>query len=448
MSFAAETVERVSLGQLIKVKHGFAFKGAGFSSEPTPYLLITPGNFAIGGGFQFRPERETYFFGEIPQDYLLSAGDLVVTMTDLSKEGDTLGYPALIPDNPDIAFLHNQRIGLVQVVDPSRSDTRFLYYLMCSREYREEVLASATGSTVKHTAPSRIEAFKFDLPALHRQRAIARILGALDDKIELNRRMNRTLEALAQKLFKSWFVDFDPVVAKSQNRKPFGLSDEVAALFPDTFKDSELGPIPKGWRVDGLGAIARAGRDGISPTSVDPDTPYFGLEHFERKHLAIYAHGKARDVGSGKLRCVQGDLLFGKLRPYFHKVALAPATGVCSTDVMVIKPTESQWRAFLTHHVFSGDFIDHADACSGGTRMPRTEWRDVAAYRVVLPSHELAARFTSALDPFYERMLANVITSRKLAALRDLLLPKLLSGEIRVPVAETEVESVLKDAAT
>lgn len=242
-----------TLGDLVEIKHGFAFQGEYFRDDPPSDILLTPGNFAIGGGF--KSDKLKYYVGPVPEDFVLNEGDILVTMTDLSKESDTLGFPAIIPKPFGSRFLHNQRLGKVLIRPGSPLDKRFLYYLLCTREYRHEVVSSATGTTVKHTSPSRIMAFEFMLPSLPEQRAIAHILGTLDDKIELNRRMNETLEAMARALFKSWFVDFDPVRAKAEGR-PTGLPEEIEALFPDGFEKSELGMIPRGWRVKSLDEIA------------------------------------------------------------------------------------------------------------------------------------------------------------------------------------------------
>ena len=255
----------VSLGDLVDIKHGFAFKGDYIHDEPPGDILLTPGNFAIGGGF--KGERLKYFNGDAPEEYVLCEGDLLVTMTDLSKQADTLGYPALVPlCEDDRRFLHNQRLGKVLLKGNCDVDARFLYYVMCSSEYRHEVLASATGTTVKHTSPDRIRQFRFPLPPLPEQRAIAHVLGTLDDKIELNRRMNETLEEMARALFKSWFVDFDPVRAKMEGRwrrgeSLTGLPAELYDLFPDRLVGSELGEIPEGWEVKALGELCtlRAG---------------------------------------------------------------------------------------------------------------------------------------------------------------------------------------------
>ncbi len=223
----------IKLGDIVSIKHGFAFKGEYFSTKETKNILLTPGNFLIGGGWK---DGKKYYDGPIPDEYVLKAGDLVVTMTDLSKEGDTLGFPALIPDKSDKIFLHNQRVGLVEVNEDEVSKD-FIYYLMRTRDYQKSIVNSATGSTVKHTSPTKIGDYEFLLPPLSEQREIAAILGSLDDKIELLRKENNTLESIAQTLFKEWFVDF---------RFPGATGKMV---------DSELGMIPEGWRVGKLGDI-------------------------------------------------------------------------------------------------------------------------------------------------------------------------------------------------
>ncbi|HEV2314651.1 MAG TPA: restriction endonuclease subunit S [Candidatus Acidoferrales bacterium] len=237
------------LGDLIEVRHGFAFGGQYFRDEPPGDVLLTPGNFAIGGGF--KGDKLKYYVGPVPEDFVLRESDLLVTMTDLSKAADTLGYPASVPPAHGFRFLHNQRLGKITILSDSLIRKDFLYYLLSSRPYRDEVLASATGTTVKHTSPERIRAFNFLLPPLEEQRAIARILGALDDKIELNRRMNETPEAMARAIFKSWFVDFDPVRAKAEGRSPFGmdaetpLSSPIPSRIPPSAKFPKAGELPR-----------------------------------------------------------------------------------------------------------------------------------------------------------------------------------------------------------
>lgn len=195
---------KTALGDLIDIKHGFAFKGEFFQNEPNGNILLTPGNFHIGGGF--KSEKFKYYNGEIPEDYVLHGGEIVVTMTDLSKEVDTLGYSAIVPTDSHNKYLHNQRIGLV-IPQGHSVNLHFIYWLMRSADYRWHIISSASGSTVSHTSPARIREFTFDLPTPPEQEAIAGILSSLDDKIDLLHRQNQTLEALAQTLFRHWFVD-------------------------------------------------------------------------------------------------------------------------------------------------------------------------------------------------------------------------------------------------
>jgi type I restriction enzyme S subunit len=202
-------------------------------------LILTPGNFAIGGGFQLRPGKEKFYAGNVEPRYVLEPGELLVTMTDLSQDTATLGYPAIVPVIDGVRCLHNQRIGKVVLQDRASIDVRFLYYVLCSDDYREEIIASATGTAVKHTAPSRIEAYRFRVPPLSIQRNIAALLGSLDEKVDLNRRTSRSLDAMAQALFRSWFVDFDPVTAKREGRRPLGMDAMTADLFPSHFQESE-----------------------------------------------------------------------------------------------------------------------------------------------------------------------------------------------------------------
>ena len=310
---------------------------------------------------------------------------------------------------------------------------------MCSSEYRHEVLASATGTTVKHTSPDRIRQFRFPLPPLPEQRVIAHVLGTLDDKIELNRRMNETLEEMARALFKSWFVDFDPVRAKMEGRWQHGeslpgLPTDLYDLFPDRLVPSELGEIPDGWEIGTVGDVAEQRRDGVSPDLLDQDTPYIALEHLPKRCIALGDWGSADGLASSKFRFEQGDILFGKLRPYFHKVGIAPLNGVCSTDIVVISPKANSWFGFILGHVSSSAFVDYTDAASTGTKMPRTKWADMARYEVALPSGRLPEAFDELVQMWIKSMLSAIHESRALATQRDTLLPRLVSGALGISV--------------
>jgi len=188
-----------ALGELIEVKHGFAYQGEFFRDERCCDILLTPGNFAIGGGF--KGDKFKYYEGPTPDEYILDEGDLVVTMTDLSKAGDTLGYGAILPPPPKgHRFHHNQRIGKVLVRNPDMINKPFLYQVLRSYEYRSEILGGATGTTVKHTSPSRIKSFKFKLPPATLMQKFGEIAGSWHELAGHNEAQSRTLATLRDTL--------------------------------------------------------------------------------------------------------------------------------------------------------------------------------------------------------------------------------------------------------
>ena len=324
-----------------------------------------------------------------------------------------------------------QRMVLLRP-DPAKTVPRYLLYALQSKTVRHEIgVSEGTGSTVSNLRIPLLEALPIPSRRLPEQRAIAHILGTLDDKIELNRRMNETLEALARALFKSWFVDFDPVRAKMEGRDT-GLPKHLADLFPDRMVDSELGKIPEGWEVKTLGSVADNPRRGVRAQEIDPGTPYIALEHMPKRCIALSEWDTADGLASSKFRFEQGDILFGKLRPYFHKVGIAALDGVCSTDIVVVSPASPDWFGFVLGHTSSPEFVDYTDAVSTGTRMPRTKWTDMARFKIAMPNRGLPKTFTGLVQPWVNRIASAIHESRTLAAQRDALLPKLVSGEVRV----------------
>lgn len=204
--------------------------------------------------------------------------------------------------------------------------------------------------------------------------------------------MNGTLEAMARAIFKSWFVDFDPVRAKAEGRHPEGMDAATAALFPDSFQDSKLGPIPTGWKIGTLGDIAANRRDRINLDDVPPDTPYIGLEHIPIKSVALADWGTANAVTSNKSLFSEGDFLFGKLRPYFHKVGIAATAGICSTDILVITPKDDHWYSITLMTISSEEFVAYTDRSSADTKMPRTSWDDMSRYEFPISPADVAER--------------------------------------------------------
>ena len=364
--------------------------------------------------------------------YLVRAGDIVY-----SRRGD-IEKRALIGPREDgwLCGTGCLRVRLGENgVDPS-----YASYYLGHPAVREWIVRHAHGATMPNLNMAILSACPFVVPPPSEQRSIAHVLGTLDDKIELNRGMNATLEAMARALFKSWFVDFDPVRAK-MNGRDTGLPMEIADLFPDRLTDSGMGEIPNGWTVGALGDIAAAPRRGIHPARVSSDTPFIGLEHMPRRSVALKDWGTSAGVSSHKFAFDNRDILFGKLRPYFHKVGIAPVDGVCSTDIVVLKARMPMWSAFVLACVSSSRFVSHASQTSTGTKMPRTNWDTMSRYELCRPTDAIAAAFHHVVSPMLDRIVLNVHESRTLDRLRDALLSKLVSGELRVNVNGRELEA-------
>ncbi len=365
---------------------------------------------------------------------LAHPGDLVFT------QRGTLGQVSMIPAHAYDRYLVSQS-QMKLTVNGAIADPLFVYYVFRSPHQQDYIRQRAIQTGVPHTNLGILRTTPIPLPNLNIQRAIARILGSLDDKVELNRRMSRALEATARATFKSWFVDFDPVRAKAEGRDP-GLPACLADLFPNALEDSELGDIPAGWNVATLDDVAVSPRRPVKPKELDPATLYIGLEHMPRKSIALAEWGNVAGLESGKAAFRRGEILFGKLRPYFHKVGVAAIDGVCSTDIVVLTSKSEAWYGFVVGHASSDAFVAYTNAGSTGTKMPRTGWAEMARYPVALPPAAVGAAFTDLVGPMIERILASVHENWTLAAVRDALLPRLVSGEFSITKAEQVMEAV------
>ena len=364
-------------------------------------------------------------------------GDIVFT------HAGNIGQAAYIPESSKYdRYVVSQRQFYMR---PKLSEVipEFIVAYFKTPEGQHELLANASQVGVPSIARpvTYLRSIELPIPPIQEQRSIAHILGTLDDKIELNRRMNETLEAMVRALFKSWFVDFDPVRAKME-RGDTGLPQPIADLFPDRLADSECGEIPEGWKAGRLADIAIAPRRNVDPANLDDETPYIGLEHMPRRSIALTVWERVAKVTSNKSIFKKGEVLFGKLRPYFHKVGVAPISGACSTDITVLAAKSTEWSAFVLACVSSVEFVSYTNQGTTGTKMPRTNWKTMGDYRVYLPATPVVGIFQNAMQPGLEQITTNVRESRTLAALRDALLPKLISGEIRLRDAVRQVERV------
>ena len=395
------------LGDLLEIKHGFAFLGEHFGSTGT-HVVLTPGNFLEEGGFKERSDKAKWYSGPIPADYVLDEGDLIVAMTE-QAEG-LLGSSALIPRSG--FYLHNQRLGLVQIRDRKQADQHFIYYLFNTKPVRHQIRGSASGTKIRHTAPSRIADVKVSVPPLPVQRRIAGILSAYDELMENSQRRIRILETMARALYREWFVHF---------------------RFPGHEKHpriaSPLGEIPKGWEVKKLGEVA-AITMGLSPkgdtyNEEGDGTPLvngpveFG-ERFTKQVKWTTAATKFCKEGD-LVVCVRGSTT-GKYVKSDGMYCLG--RGVCGIS--------SKYQCFVDL-LFENELPALLGQTSGST-FPSWTGPQLKNHPVLSPTPELLARFETLAKPMSVAVLGYSRQIQNLRRTRDLLLPRLLSGELTLVV--------------
>jgi len=328
----------------------------------------------------------------------------------------TLNRYAIIPQG--FRGTLGRRLALIRT-DPAKVDNRFLFYYFFGQEWRETIAKyMILGSTVDRIPIITFPKFEVRLPPLPTQRKIAAILAAYDDLIEVNTRRIALLEEMARGLYREWFVRFR-------------FSGHEGARMVE----SAAGAAPEGWEVKALGDIAREVRRGVQPNQIDPETPYFGLEHLPRRSIALAEWGTASQVQSTKLAFKKGEILFGKIRPYFHKVGVAPVDGVCSSDTIVIVPKAPEQFAIVLGCVSSEEFVTHVTTTSQGTKMPRTSWEVLVKYPVIVPPASLLRQYNELVQDIVASILNMVFRNRNLRRTRDLLLPRLVAGEVGVTSA-------------
>ena len=365
-------------------------------------------------------------------------GDLVVT------QRGTLGQVSLVPSSPFDRYLVSQSQMKV-TFNRGVAEPLFFYYLLSSAEQQDYVRQNAIQTGVPHTNLSVFRSTPVPVPPLDEQRVVAHILGTLDDKIELNRRMNGTLEAMARALFRSWFVDFDPVRAKTEGRDT-GLPKDVADLFPDRLADSEVGEIPEGWesvRLDDVANVTK-GRSYRRSELVASDTALVTLKSFARgggyrseglkPFRGVYKNGQVVQPGDVIVACTDVT----QAAEVVGRSAVVEATSffrtlVASLDVLIVRPKDARvGRAFVYHLTGTEDFVAHTLARTTGTTVLHLAKDAVSSFRFALPPRSLVQRFAQCAGSLRARIHVNASTVALLAELRGALLPRLVSGDLRV----------------
>ncbi|CAM3680546.1 restriction endonuclease subunit S [Polaromonas hydrogenivorans] len=326
------------------------------------------------------------------------------------------------------------------VTDFFGNNPRFAYYLLQTLD----LAAFNSGSAQPSLNRNFIYSMPLRVPARHEQDCIVELLRALDNRIALLRETNATLEAIAQALFKSWFVDFDPVRAKMEGCVPEGMDEATTALFPDGFEDSELGLVPRGWQIGKLGELARQHKGSINPLK-NPETlfEHFSLPAFDKHQMPVSELGE--EIKSNKTSVPPDAVLLSKLNPHIPRVWLPVDVGrhaVCSTEFLVFVPASSASKEFIYCAFSTPKFQELLCQLVTGTSNShqRVKPDGVSSMNFVIPGSRVLEAFAVLVKPIFERIGHNRGEAQTLATLRDTLLPRLISGHLRLPEAESLLE--------
>lgn len=435
--------KETTLGAEVDLLTGFPFKSERYTDADDSIRLVRGDNIVQGAmrwdGVKKWPASES-----AEHDlFQLSEGDVVLAMDRPWIEAG-LKYAAI--SKYDLPCLLVQRTARLR--GGPKLDTGFLRYLIGSREFTQHIHAITTGTAVPHISGGQIKDFAFALPPLAEQKAIAAVLGALDDKIELNRRMNTTLEAMARSLFQSWFVDFDPVRAKLDGRPPVALDPATAALFPEHLEDSPIGPVPKGWKVERFDAHITADR-GLSYKGEGLRDDRTGLPMHNLN--SVYEGGGYKHEGlkyyAGEYRekhlLQPGDMIVTNTEQGFDHLLIGHAAivpkcygpkGLFSHHIYRVrhKPTSPFSPHYLVELFNNRRWHYWISGFSNGTTINMLPMDALEMPMLVVPPLELVRKFTALAEAAHIQVEDNKQQSRTLATLRDTLLPKLLSGELQV----------------
>lgn len=365
----------------------------------------------------------------------------------------SIARSCMVPENPKFCVAQNV-LGFR--VNRAKADPRFLYYAINDSFFQQEVRGRTIETVQKSIKVHDLKTCRIPLPPLAEQKAIAKILGDLDDKIELNRKMNTTLEAMARALFQSWFVDFDPVRAKMDGREPVGMDAETAALWPAAFEESELGLVPKGWDVRSLAELIEVvkGRSYRSDELAESKTALVTLKSFLRGG-GYRTDGLKPFTGEYKpnQRVRPGDLVVAftdvtQAAEVIGKPALVRSDDrfealVASLDVGIVRPKSKNVSIPFLYCLFlTSEFQAHTYSHASGTTVLHLGSTAIPSFVSVVPPVDIAIKFAERTEPIFRLIDENATRSRTLATLRDTLLPKLMSGELQTTNLEREIELV------
>lgn len=363
-----------------------------------PYPFVQTSDIKHAGLY-LNSYTQTYSEAGLEQSKLWPTGTLCITIAANIAETAILGIDACFPDSV---------IGFIG--DKTKCDTRFIKYKFdtIKQQYRQV----SQGAAQDNLPLEKLLAFKLSVPSPEIQLEIADVLASYDDLIENNEHRIALLEDAARQLYREWFARLH---------------------FPGNEHTKLLEGVPDGWERKALGELCFEVRENVSPEDLEPDTPYMGLEHMPRRSISLARWGRAEEVTSTKHRFRAGEILFGKIRPYFHKVGVAFIDGVASSDAIIIRPISESLHSLVLMTLSSDKFVAYtSQKVKEGSKMPRADWKVMQQYQVLVPQSGLLDAFNSNISTIVEQLKTLNFQNQRARAARDILLPRLMSGEIAV----------------
>jgi len=421
------------LSDIADVQGGFAFKSADFSDTGVAVVKIAniqPPSVSLANVDRIAPDKLKGL-----ERFELLDGDILMAMT-----GATVGKAGRFRLT-EPAYL-NQRVARISAKKGHLFDD-FLYAVVSLPGFDNLIEGASAGSAQANISAAGIGSVVIPKLSDSEQIQIGCIARMLDDRMALLRETNATLEAIAQALFKSWFVDFDPVHARARGEQPAGLAPEVAALFPDRFEESELGMVPKGWSTGSLNDLALLNPESWTVKNRPDSVAYVDLANAKENVIAEITEFLFEDAPSRARRVLcDGDTIVGTVRPGNRSYAFISnprpnLTG--STGFAVLRPKQKAATEFVYLAATANSSIEYLAHVADGGAYPAVRPEVVSNLPCVLPSYDVLNAFHAVAAPLFAKVAANHQQAQTLANLRDTLLPRLISGQLRLPDAEEQL---------
>ncbi|GAA1859137.1 hypothetical protein GCM10009715_03360 [Paeniglutamicibacter psychrophenolicus] len=392
-------------------------------TTPDHWIIRTVDDLCLrvtSGGTPNRSNPEYYEPATIPW---VKTGDLTDAFIRdygerISEDGVRASSAKVLPPNTVLMAMYGATVGMLgmlieeatcnqaacaMIANPNICDPRWLFYALLND--RDFIVSQATGAAQQNLSGKTIRQFEYSTPPLYEQKAIAEILGALDDKIAANTKLVNTADEWVR-------AEYDRMANSSDEKRT--IADLVTHR-----------------------------RNAADPALFEVHVPYVGLEHIPRRSMWLATHGTSDEVSSNKSHFQPGDILFGKLRPYFHKVVTAPKAGICSTDILVLTSINETLSGYALASLSHDSVVQAVTAASEGTRMPRTSWKDLSNVEVPWPGQIAAATLSARVQTVRSFVIGVLSESQTLAATREALLPQLMSGNLQVKEAEQVVATAI-----